>query len=142
MLSLLRTLIAFVLLAAFAPAPSALAADANASEVQGVISSQIDAFKHEDGAKAFSYAAPELHLVFPSSEVFMGMVRQGYPAVYSAQQFQFGPFDVQGNFFKQQVEITAADGTAWTALYTLSRQPDGSLKINGCQLVKRPGVGA
>ena len=142
MWSLLRSLVALAMLSAFVPAHDARAADASAAEVQGVISSQIDAFKHEDGPKAFSFAAPELHLVFPNSDIFMQMVRQGYPAVYSARQFQFGPFDVQGTSFKQQVEITAADGTAWTALYTLSRQPDGSLKINGCQLVKRPGVGA
>jgi Domain of unknown function (DUF4864) len=142
MLSLLRTLVALVLFACFATAPPAFAADANATEVQGVITSQIEAFRHDDGAKAFSFAAPELHLVFPNSDVFMGMVRQGYAAVYNPQQFQFGPFAVEGAFFKQQVEITASDGTGWTALYTLSRQSDGTLKINGCQLVKRPGVGA
>jgi hypothetical protein len=141
MLCFLRALVAFAVLATYAPS-AALAADASATEVQGVISSQIEAFRHDDGPKAFSFAAPELHLVFPSSDVFMSMVKQGYAAVYNPQQFQFGPFEVQGNFFKQQVEITAADGTGWTALYTLSRQPDGSLKINGCQLVKRPGVGA
>ncbi len=142
MKSLFRALVAFVLLAIIAPLPIAHAADADASEVQGIISSQIDAFKKEDGAKAYSFAAPEIHLIFPSPDMFMGMVRQGYAAVYNPQQFQFGPFAVEGNFFKQLVDITAADGTGWTAEYTLSRQPDGSLKINGCRLMKRPGVGA
>jgi hypothetical protein len=28
----------------------------------------------------------------------------------------------------------------WEALYTLERQPDGSIKISGCVLVKAPGV--
>jgi len=141
MLSLLRTLVALVVLATFAPA-TARAADAAATEVQTIISSQIDAFKHQDGAKAYSFAAPEIHLMFPDPDIFMGMVRQGYAAVYNPQQFQFGAFAAEGGVFKQQVDITAADGTGWTALYTLSRQPDGSLKINGCQLIKRPGVGA
>ena len=70
------------------------------------------------------------------------MVRTGYAAVYNPQQFQFGPFAAEGDFFKQLVDITAADGTAWTAEYTLSRAPDGTLKIGGCRLIKRPGVGA
>jgi Domain of unknown function (DUF4864) len=142
MSSLLRSLFAVVLLVGLSRAPATFAADANLTDVQGVISSQIDAFRHDDGDKAFSFAAPELHLVFPNADVFMNMVRQGYAAVYKPQQFQFGPFNTEGNFYKQLVEITAADGTAWTAEYTLSRQPDGSLKINGCQLLKRPGIGA
>jgi hypothetical protein len=36
----------------------------------------------------------------------------------------------------QKVDIVDADGVAWEALYTLQRQPDGSLKITGCSLLK------
>ena len=32
--------------------------------------------------------------------------------------------------------IIDADGNAWEALYTLEQQPDGSLKITGCSLIK------
>ena len=38
--------------------------------------------------------------------------------------------------FAQRVHIIDADGQAWEALYTLEQQPDGSLKITGCSLLK------
>jgi hypothetical protein len=36
----------------------------------------------------------------------------------------------------QRVHIVDANGEAWEALYTLEQQPDGSLKITGCSLLK------
>jgi len=36
----------------------------------------------------------------------------------------------------QRVHIIDANGEAWEALYTLEQQPDGSLKITGCSLLK------
>ena len=140
MLRLFRTFIALAVLAI--AAPHAIAADAGPSEAQGIISAQIDAFRHDDGAKAYSFASRHIQMMYPSADMFMSMVRTSYAAVYNPQQFQFGPFAANGDFLKQIVEITAADGTAWTAEYTLSRSPDGTLKIDGCRLSKRPGVGA
>jgi len=37
---------------------------------------------------------------------------------------------------EQKVRIVDADGVPWDALYTLEPQPDGSLKISGCMLLK------
>ena len=40
--------------------------------------------------------------------------------------------------------MTGASGTAWfrawLALYPMQRQPDGSWRTNGCQLVRRAGT--
>ena len=36
----------------------------------------------------------------------------------------------------QRVHIIDVDGVPWEALYTLELQPDGSLKITGCMLLK------
>lgn len=116
--------------------------DAVVKEVQAVISAQIDAFKHDDGAKAYSFASRDVQMMFPSIEMFMSMVKTGYAPVYHPQQFQFGPFQASGDILKQTVELTAADGTAWTAEYSLSKQVDGTLKISGCRLAKKPGIGA
>jgi hypothetical protein len=134
--------ILFALAALCLPATLTKAADPAATEAQGIIAAQIDAFQHDDGAKAYSFASPDIHLMFPNPDIFMSMVRGGYAPVYHPQQFQFGSFTAGGDMLKQIVEITAADGTAWTAEYTLTRLADGSLKISGCRLTKRPGVGA
>ncbi|MFL6836766.1 MAG: DUF4864 domain-containing protein, partial [Bradyrhizobium sp.] len=50
--------------------------------------------------------------------------------------FEFGEARTDGNWIAQRVHIIDADGEAWEALYTLERQPDGSLKITGCSLLK------
>ncbi len=142
MLSLFRTFLCFALLAFAVPTVPACAADASAAEVQTIITGQIEAFRHDDGAKAYSFASRDIQMMFPNPDMFMNMVRSGYAAVYHPQQFQFGPFSTNGDRLQQIVEITAADGTAWTAEYSLSRAPDGTLKITGCRLSKRPGVGA
>ena len=34
------------------------------------------------------------------------------------------------------MHIVDANGEMWEALYTLEREPDGSLKITGCTLLK------
>ena len=120
--------------------PSARADDA--TEAKSIIAAQIDAFRADDGAKAYGLASPSIQAMFPSVEAFMAMVRDGYAPVYRPQQYQFGTQSQSDGRIVQSVDITAADGSIWTAEYTLARQADGSLKIEGCRLVKAPGVGA
>lgn len=123
-------------------AGSARADNAGVAEVQSTISAQIEALRHDDGEKAYSFASPGIQTLFPTVDAFMAMVRGGYAPLYHLQQFQFSDLRMLGDKFIQNVEITAADGTDWTAQYTLGREADGSIKIEGCRLLKRPGVGA
>ena len=41
-----------------------------------------------------------------------------------------------GGRIAQRVHIVDDNGEAWEAMYTLEQQPDGSLKITGCSLLK------
>jgi hypothetical protein len=66
----------------------------------------------------------------------MSMVRDSYAPVYRHRSFEFGEARSEGDWIVQRVHIIDADGDAWEALYTLERQPDGSLKITGCSLLK------
>jgi hypothetical protein len=34
--------------------------------------------------------------------------------------------------------MTDASGSAWVALYPMVKQPDGTWRINGCQLARLP----
>ena len=103
---------------------------------QQVIRSQEQAIVHDDAATAYSYAAPEIHGRFPQADVFLSMVQRGYAPVYRHKSFEFGESGVADGKIAQHVHIVDADGEPWEALYTLERQPDGSLKITGCQLIK------
>lgn len=103
------------------------------------ITSQIEAFKRDDGAAAYGQAAPSIQQIFPSQDGFMEMVRQGYRPVYRPRTYEFGATREEGDGFEQALRIQDAEGVDWDAVYTLQKQPDGSWKISGCRLVKRPG---
>ena len=117
-----------------------LAAPARAADdvaaAQGVIRSQVEAFSHDDAAAAYSYAAPAIQEIFPQADIFMSMVRNSYAPVYRHKSFDFGEARVSDGTIAQRVHIVDADGVSWEALYTLEVQPDGSVKITGCVLLK------
>ena len=117
--------------------------EAEAAEFQRIITSQLNAFSADDGAGAYAFATPMIQRLFPSPEVFLSMVKKGYPPVYRRQSYAFGQIgNEMGGQPTQHVTIIDANGKAWTALYAMQRQPDGSWKINGCQLVEAPGADA
>ena len=128
---------AFLLLVAFliALASPARAAD-DVAAAQGVIRSQEQAFARDDAAAAYAHAAPAIQEIFPQPDIFMAMVRGSYAPVYRHRSFEFGEARSADGRIAQRVHIVDGNGVAWEALYTLERQPDGSLKITGCSLLK------
>ncbi|WP_291869084.1 DUF4864 domain-containing protein [Bradyrhizobium sp.] len=127
---------AFVLLIALLiglGSPAGAADDVAAA--QKVIRSQVEAFGRDDAAAAYSHAAPAIQEVFPP-DIFMAMVRGSYAPVYRHKSFEFGEAHAEGGKIAQRVRIVDAEGVPWEALYTLELQPDGSIKISGCTLLK------
>ena len=116
-------------------ASPAFAAD-DVATAQSVIRSQEQAFMQGDAAAAYSHAAPAIKQIFPQADIFMDMVRNRYAPVYWHRSFEFGESRVADGWIAQRVHIIDANGEAWVALYTLEQQPDGSLKITGCSLLK------
>jgi hypothetical protein len=116
-----------------------LASPSRADDVaaaQSVIRAQEQAFGRDDAAAAYSHAAPEIKQLFPQADMFMQMVQQGYAPVYRHKTFEFGEARAAGGRIAQRVHIIDDNGEAWEAMYTLEQQPDGSLKITGCSLLK------
>ena len=116
-----------------------LAAPAAADDVaaaQGVIRAQEQAFSRNDAVAAYSHAAPEIKQLFPEADIFMKMVQQAYTPVYRHKSFEFGEARAANGRVAQRVHIVDDNGEAWEAMYTLEQQPDGSLKITGCSLLK------
>ena len=106
------------------------------ANAQSVIRAQEEAFRRDDAAAAYSYAAPGIQQIFPQADVFMSMVQHAYTPVYRHKSFEFGEAQTAGGQVAQRVHIVDDNGEAWEALYTLEVQPDGSLKIVGCMLLK------
>jgi ketosteroid isomerase-like protein len=135
----MRFVLGLLMLLAVSPAWAQSAEDA--SSIRSVISQQIEAFQHDDGAKAFSFAAPNIQGMFGTEQNFMAMVARGYQPVYRPRDVQFGTLaDVDGTP-TQRVDLIGPDGMAYTALYSMEKEADGSWKIAGCQILHSDKVG-
>jgi hypothetical protein len=137
---MIRSLALALLLSGAATAlPAAEVSSADAKAIRAVIAEQLDAFARDDAARAFSLATGGIRERFGSPEVFLDMVRTGYPVVYRPASVQFEqPAVVDGEVI-QPMRMTDADGQAWVAFYPMQRQPDGRWRINGCQLERVRG---
>lgn len=136
-------LVAVTLLAAFLALPwLALPAraldDTTSSAIRETVEGQLQAFRRDDASSAYGFAAPNIQQMFPTQDVFMQMVRQGYPPVYRSKSFTFEAPREIGGTIGQEVRIVDEEGGNWLALYTMEKQPDGSWKISGCRLIKAP----
>ena len=122
----------------------AYAADDGAREAaRAAITRQADALGRDDAATAYAQAAPAIQGMFPTADVFLGMVRNSYRPVYRHRSFMFGQArDLGDAGLSQDVAIQDEDGVDWTAEYSLERGPDGAWRITGCRLIKAPGTGA
>jgi hypothetical protein len=105
-------------------------------DVQALISTQLDAFAHDDAAAAFAVAAPGIKARFQDPDAFMAMVKTAYPPVYHHKSVQFGSQTRDGDQIGQTVVIVDTENEVWGGVYTLELEGDGSWKISGCVLIK------
>ena len=140
----MRLILALVLGLGLAPATPAAAAGTRlapeeAQALRAVIEAQLDAFRHDDAERAFSYATDNIHRRYRTAERFMDMVRSEYAVVYRPSTVQFDEPAVLDDVVLQPVRMTDTLGRAWLALYPMVRSADGVWRINGCRLVQLPG---
>lgn len=110
--------------------------------IQQTIRGQMNAFQHDDASGAFGYAAPRTQQRFGDANFFLDMVRTGYPPVYHPRAVDFTTLARHEGGIIQSVELVGPDGGAYTALYTMEREPDGSWRIIACTLVPSQRTGA
>ena len=114
-------------------APMAGAQDAS---IEGTISGQIDAFKADDFATAFTFASPSIQNIFRTPENFGAMVRGGFPMVWRPSSVIFlDQREIAGRIF-QEVDVQGPDGAFYVLDYQMI-EIDGMWRINGVDI--RPG---
>ncbi len=129
----MRRILAIVAFIPFLFSVAAYAGEETAA--QASIDAQLRAFLADDNAAAYSYAAPNVKQIFPTLEMFMGMVSNGYKPVQKPKSYSFGKFEWMGsNKIAQRVMLVGPDGKDYEALYTLELQPDGVWRITGVSL--------
>ncbi|MFI5410362.1 DUF4864 domain-containing protein [Kaistia sp. UC242_56] len=109
---------------------------AEQTQLKQLVQDQLAAFQRDDGPAAYGLAAPGIQKMFPSPDVFIGMVKQAYPPIYRPQSIAYGQVADSPIGLVQKVYVTGPDGQNWVALYRFEKQPDGSWKIAGCSLIK------
>ncbi len=107
-------------------------------DIRSIISAQIEAFKREDGAAAFSFASPDIQMKFRDPKAFLSMVVTAYPQVYRPQSVEFRELIRVNNVIIQKVLLRGPQGKLMLALYEMIRI-DERWWINGCALTDPPG---
>ncbi len=136
---LVTVLLLWLAFALPAAADGARIAAPEARAIRAVIEAQLDAFRHDDAVRAFSYATDSIHQHFGTAEVFMEMVRSEYAVVYRPTSVEFDEPARFDDVVIQPVHMTDTAGNAWLALYPMEHRADGTWQINGCRLVELPG---
>ena len=136
-------------LALFLLVPAALAAHAeqapaaaDRAAIETVIRAQLDAFRRDDAAAAFSYAAPAIRTMFGDPATFLAMVSRSYQPVYRPRVVEFRELLSAEGRPVQKVFVIGPDGAPWIALYVMARAPGGDWLIDGCFLTKAADEGA
>ena len=123
-----------VLLALSLSAGLASGAFAQSAEIEANISAQIQAFKADDFATAFTFASPNIQRMFGDPDNFGVMVRRGYPMVWRPAEVRFLELREVAGTLWQKVMITDGDGRVHLLDYQMIQQ-EGRWKINGVQLL-------
>lgn len=116
-----------------APAPTP-----EIDKIRGVVSAQIEAFKHDDAKLAFSLATPEVQAMMGTPERFISIVREQYLPVYRPKKIDFRtPVELSDQAgVMQPAVVVGPDNLPVYAVYTVERQQDGAWRISGCLLYK------
>lgn len=121
-----------------------LAAPAHAQEdgvLEGVIERQIEAFRADDFAEAFTYASPMIRGIFGTPERFGNMVMNGYPMVWRPSDMRFLDRRVEDGRVYQQLSVRGPSGRYHVLDYQMVETPEG-WQINGVQVLPAADVGA
>ncbi len=109
--------------------------------IQGVITRQVEAFRHDDAETAFGFASPGIQDQFGTPGRFLDMVRRAYPAVHRPRAMEFTGLRLGEGAVVQEVELVGPNGALELALYTMERDSAGAWRIAGCTLVPSARVG-
>jgi hypothetical protein len=127
--------------ALFLMAPLTGPARAQSDDIQGVIASQLEAFKVDDFATAFTYASPTIKRLFGTAERFGAMVKQGYPMVWRPADVTYLAQEMRDGMTYQNVLIQDGSGGLFTFEYEMIQTENG-WQINGVRPLQDPPVAA
>ena len=133
---------AFAVIGLLLPSAGQAIEEGDRAALRNLVERQIDAFRHDDGPTAFSFASPGLRDMFGDPDRFMSMVRDGYRPVYRPRSYAFGPEQDAASGPELSLRVQDEVGADWDAVYSFEKDAGGAWHISGCRLVKAPGEAA
>ncbi|MEL6550040.1 MAG: DUF4864 domain-containing protein [Pseudomonadota bacterium] len=109
--------------------------------IRATIDGQMEAFRADDFAQAFSFAAPNIKRMFGDSERFGMMVRNGYPMVWKNTDVRYLELREIGGNLWQMVQIEDDQGQFHYLDYLMIETAAG-WQIGAVQFLPEPGIGA
>ena len=128
------------LIAAFLITTSAAKAQNN-TEIEDVISGQLEAFNERDVVGAWAFASPTIQQLFGTWQNFGAMVERGYPMVWDNREVQFLGLEDRAGGATQSVLLRDASGQAHVLEYMMI-QTDEGWRISGVRLLPAPDLSA
>ncbi|KAB7613430.1 DUF4864 domain-containing protein [Amylibacter sp. SFDW26] len=110
---------------------------AQETDIQRVISGQINAFLADDFDTAFTFAAPNIVRLFGTADRFGTMVQRGYPMVHRPASFRFAKLSDEAGEWLQKVELKDEAGRLFIAHYVMEQTETG-WKIKGVSVSEAP----
>ena len=120
------------------PKPHPCSADVK-SELTTVIDAQLAAFRADDYAKAFTFAAGPIKTMFTQPE-FEAMVRKAYPVIAHSTSVDYGMAFDTGEEAVIYVRVQNTDTKGDAQYQYLLKKEDGAWKIGGVSEVKPEGL--
>lgn len=112
----------------------AQAQSARNAEIEGVIQSQIEAFKSDNFKAAFEFAAPAIQARFGTPEKFAFVVIHAYPMVWRPSEVQYLSVEQYSDHALQSVMITDHNKTLHILVYEMIPVDQG-WRIGGVRVV-------
>lgn len=134
--------LAMAMAVGFVLAASSQAQEAGQGDaIRGVIGDQIEAFRADDFARAFTFAGPGIQGMFQTPDNFGAMVRNGYPMVWRPEDLRFGDLRSDQGALWQRVIVRDGNGMTHVLDYRMG-QYDGMWRIDGVMMVRAPDIAA
>ena len=113
----------------------------NIPGIENTINGQMTAFLENDFDKAFTFASPNIKILFKSPKNFGKMVKAGYPMVWRHKSVKFMEIRLEADYVIQTVFVRDLKGNPFLLEYSMVELSDG-WKIAGVRLVNTPSIGA
>ena len=107
----------------------------DATAIENVIGSQLEAFNARDIDAAWSHASPLIKRLFGNAGNFGAMVENGYPMVWDNTDVRFLELRTQNGAPHQKLMLMDAEGNLHFLDYKMIETPQG-WRIDGVQLLE------